>query len=101
MARDRQKQNYKAGWLVNSPNNYVKQEMEETGTQNPKKFSKVCIHPISFRYQGCGYILIFCLSSDKLSKKKSYLSIQNHTFSVFFSVFFFIVHLKKMLAGCF
>jgi hypothetical protein len=51
MARDRQKQNYKAGWLVNSPNNYVKQEMEETGTQNPKKFSKVCIHPISFRYQ--------------------------------------------------
>ena len=40
MARDRQKQNYKAGWLVNSPNNYVKQEMEETGTQNPKKFSK-------------------------------------------------------------
>jgi hypothetical protein len=57
MARDRQKQNYKAGWLVNSPNNYVKQEMEETGTQNPKKFSKVCIHPISFRYQGCGYNL--------------------------------------------
>ncbi|XP_052101058.1 alpha-adducin-like isoform X7 [Mytilus californianus] len=40
LARDRQKQNYKAGWLVNSPNNYVRQEVEETGTQNPKKYSK-------------------------------------------------------------
>lgn len=40
LARDRQKQNYKAGWLVNSPNNYIRQEVEETGTQNPKKYSK-------------------------------------------------------------
>lgn len=84
MARDRQKQNYKAGWLVNSPNTYVKQEMEETGTQNPKKFSKVYMHPISFRYQGCGYILIYCLSLDKLSKKKKVTCLQNHTFSVVF-----------------
>ncbi|XP_071168548.1 gamma-adducin-like isoform X18 [Mytilus edulis] len=40
LAKDRQKQNYKAGWLVNSPNNYVRQELEESGTQNPKKYSK-------------------------------------------------------------
>ncbi|XP_033756965.1 alpha-adducin-like isoform X14 [Pecten maximus] len=39
VAIERQKQHYKAGWL-NSPNNYIKQEMEETGTSNPKKITK-------------------------------------------------------------
>ncbi|XP_069139748.1 alpha-adducin-like isoform X3 [Argopecten irradians] len=39
VAIERQKQHYKAGWL-NSPNNYIKQEMEETGTANPKKITK-------------------------------------------------------------
>ncbi|XP_060072955.1 alpha-adducin-like isoform X2 [Ylistrum balloti] len=39
VAIEKQKQHYKAGWL-NSPNNYVKQEMEETGTSNPKKITK-------------------------------------------------------------
>lgn len=40
VAIERQKQHYKAGWL-NSPNTYVKKEMEETGTTNPKKITKV------------------------------------------------------------
>uniref|UniRef100_K1PEX5 Protein hu-li tai shao n=1 Tax=Magallana gigas TaxID=29159 RepID=K1PEX5_MAGGI len=39
VAIERQKQHYKAGWL-NSPNTYVKKEMEETGTTNPKKITK-------------------------------------------------------------
>ncbi|XP_021374347.1 alpha-adducin-like isoform X3 [Mizuhopecten yessoensis] len=39
VALEKQKQHYKAGWL-NSPNNYIKQEMEETGTTNPKKITK-------------------------------------------------------------
>lgn len=42
VAIERQKQHYKAGWL-NSPNTYVKKEMEETGTTNPKKITKVRI----------------------------------------------------------
>jgi hypothetical protein len=37
---ERQKQQYKVGWL-NSPNVYVRQEMDEIGTQNPKKITKV------------------------------------------------------------
>ena len=40
VAIERQKQHYKAGWL-NSPNSYVKKEVEETGTTNPKKITKV------------------------------------------------------------
>ncbi|XP_056004245.1 alpha-adducin-like isoform X4 [Ostrea edulis] len=39
VAIERQKQHYKAGWL-NSPNTYVKKELEETGTTNPKKITK-------------------------------------------------------------
>ncbi|XP_022288989.1 alpha-adducin-like isoform X6 [Crassostrea virginica] len=39
VAIERQKQHYKAGWL-NSPNSYVKKEVEETGTTNPKKITK-------------------------------------------------------------
>lgn len=39
VAIERQKQHYKAGWL-NSPNTYVKKEVEETGTTNPKKITK-------------------------------------------------------------
>ncbi|KAK3094862.1 hypothetical protein FSP39_007183 [Pinctada imbricata] len=39
VALERQKQHYKAGWL-NSPNNYVRQDIEETGTQNPKKIAR-------------------------------------------------------------
>lgn len=38
-AMERQKQQYKVGWL-NSPNVYVRQEMDEIGTQNPKKITK-------------------------------------------------------------
>lgn len=38
-AMERQKQQYKVGWL-NSPNVYVKQEMDEIGTQHPKKVTK-------------------------------------------------------------
>ncbi|XP_052770493.1 alpha-adducin-like isoform X4 [Mya arenaria] len=38
-AMERQKQQHKVGWL-NSPNVYVKKEEEETGTQNPKKYTK-------------------------------------------------------------
>ncbi|XP_053407844.1 gamma-adducin-like isoform X5 [Mercenaria mercenaria] len=38
-AMERQKQQHKVGWL-NSPNVYVKQEMDEIGTQNPKKITK-------------------------------------------------------------
>ena len=39
---ERQKQQHKVGWL-NSPNVYVKQEIDEIGTQNPKKITKVGI----------------------------------------------------------
>ncbi|KAH3787626.1 hypothetical protein DPMN_165753, partial [Dreissena polymorpha] len=38
-AMERQKQQHKVGWL-NSPNVYIRQEVDETGTQNPKKYSK-------------------------------------------------------------
>ncbi|KAL4231595.1 Adducin 3 (Gamma) [Mactra antiquata] len=38
-AMERQKQQHKVGWL-NSPNVYVKQEMDEIGTQHPKKITK-------------------------------------------------------------
>ncbi|XP_064603859.1 alpha-adducin-like isoform X3 [Liolophura sinensis] len=38
-ALERQKQQYKAGWL-NSPNTYAKQEIDETGTTNPKKITR-------------------------------------------------------------
>ncbi|XP_053407845.1 gamma-adducin-like isoform X6 [Mercenaria mercenaria] len=41
-AMERQKQQHKVGWL-NSPNVYVKQEMDEIGTQNPKKITKMGI----------------------------------------------------------
>lgn len=37
---ERQKQQHKVGWL-NSPNVYVRQEMDEIGTQHPKKITKV------------------------------------------------------------
>lgn len=40
-ALERQKQAYKAGWLT-SPNTYKRQELEEIGTTNPKKYTKVC-----------------------------------------------------------
>ena len=40
LAMERQKQQHKVGWL-NSPNVYVKQEIDEIGTQNPKKITKV------------------------------------------------------------
>jgi len=39
-AMERQKQQHKVGWL-NSPNVYVKQEMDEIGTMTPKKITKV------------------------------------------------------------
>lgn len=39
-AMERQKQQHKVGWL-NSPNVYVRQEMDEIGTQHPKKITKV------------------------------------------------------------
>lgn len=39
---ERQKQQHKVGWL-NSPNVYVKQELDEIGTQTPKKITKVSI----------------------------------------------------------
>lgn len=38
-AMERQKQQHKVGWL-NSPNVYVRQDMEEIGTQHPKKITK-------------------------------------------------------------
>ncbi|XP_067657480.1 protein hu-li tai shao-like isoform X15 [Haliotis asinina] len=38
-ALERQKQAYKAGWLT-SPNTYKRQELEEIGTTNPKKYTK-------------------------------------------------------------
>lgn len=38
-AMERQKQQHKVGWL-NSPNVYVRQEMDEIGTQHPKKITK-------------------------------------------------------------
>jgi len=39
-AMERQKQQHKVGWL-NSPNVYVRQDVDEIGTQHPKKITKV------------------------------------------------------------
>ena len=39
-AMERQKQQHKVGWL-NSPNVYIKKELDEIGTQNPQKVTKV------------------------------------------------------------
>ena len=37
---DRHKKAFKSEWL-NTPNAYKKEEFDETGTQNPKKITKV------------------------------------------------------------
>ena len=37
---DIHKKQFKSEWL-NTPNAYIREEMEETGTPNPKKYAKV------------------------------------------------------------